>query len=372
MISCALSLVFGGFLAQAADNIKPDWKKLTDFSTGIKVNLDSVIQVADEEGKRDFEECTKYNPYDHDFCRHKGIPVRTAEAAYNVQLDVSAERFKIAGTVNVEFADSDSIPGPLRGQKASGTATIAFDAAAGFIYVKEKGSVSSQMGPFDYEFCARAHFPKGLLPPGQMIMAQLDRHKQQVTEHLNQFPHTDATVDGNSVAVYSPPHEPHKPSVFAAIMHDGTPVGVGINNAPSGTWEDASVKFNGWTTGAGTITDEPCVTMMSATELLQSHHANRSLWVFDQVMDLMNKQEPLTSVLAFVPLQPSKIFESAARIESLEASSLRFNEDAKVEISSVSSWATMAIAAVGGVIGASLVLVLSKTRASMRRPELLG
>merc|ERR1712187_878291 len=141
-------------------------------------------------------------------------------------------------------------------------------------------------------------------------------------------------------------------------MHDATPVGVGFTE-PSGTWEDALIKFNGWKVGAGAISDETCAEI-SATDLLQNHHAVRSLWAFDQVMDLLNKQEPLKSVLAFVPAQPSKIFESAVRLENMEVSRTRFNE--KMETSSSASWSTVAMACVGGVGGASFVLMLARKR----------
>jgi len=339
---------------------------------GIKVNLDSLLSKVAEAQQQNYDDCMSHSPPEYrQYCRKHGPGLKTMEGDYNVQLDVAGERLKIEANARAEYDDSDVVPPPLRGQTASGKGSLAFDAAAGFVVVKEKGEVHSQVGPFDYEYCARVHFPQGLLPPGQMIMAKLDEKKQKVTDALNQAPHTEATVDGNSVAVYSLPARGSAPAQFGAIMHDATPVGYGINTAPSGTWEDATIKFNGWTIGAGTIADEPCVEM-SATELLQNHHAIRSLWAFDQVMDLMNKQEPLKSVLAFVPVQPSKIFESAAKLENLEVSRTRFNENAKVDISPASSWATVAMAAVGGVVGASLVLVLSKTRTSPRVPELLG
>jgi len=295
------------------------------------------------------------------------LQFKSYEGDFKVQLDVAKERFAITGHANIVYGNAQSIPPPLQGQSANGKVTLAFDATAGFVFMKEKGSVHTKMGLFDYDVCARVHFPQGLLPPGQAIMAQIDNGKQQLAAHLNQMPHTDGTVDGHSVAVYSPPaHEPIPPQ-FVAIMHDATPVGYGLTK-PSGAWKDAAIKFNNWKHGAGAIADEQCVEM-SAVELFQNHHARSTLWAFDQVMDLLNKHESLKPMLAFVPVEPSKIFQSAAKHERLALST--HNENAKVEISSA-SWATMAMAAVGGAVGASLVLVLSNTRASLRTPELLG
>jgi hypothetical protein len=352
-------------MAQAGD-INPDWKKLTDFSTDVKVDLDSLIPAMRKSYDEGYKQCVQtFQDEAPDYCHKGSTPLKTMEGDFKVQLDVPAERFKIEANARAEYSDSEMIPPPLRGAQVSGKGTLAFDATAGFLLVKEKGVVNSQ---FDYEFCAKVHFPQGLLPPGQMIMAQLDGKKQQVTDGLNQMPHTEATVDGNSVVVYSQPGNPPNPSMYAAMMHDATPVGFGINTAPSGTWADAVIKFNGWTAGAGAIADEPCAEV-SATELLQNPHAIRSLWAFDQVMDLMNKQEPLKSVLSFVPAQPSKIFESAVRLENLEVRRHRLNE--MTEVSHSISWGMVAMAAVGGVVGASLVLLLTKTRME-RAPGLLA
>merc|ERR1712110_147225 len=126
-----------------------------------------------------------------------------------------------------------------------------------------------------------------------------------ITAMLNSAPHTDSTVDGHNVAVYeqkgakmhyNDKETGTRPDQYFAIMHDATPVGYGINSAPAGTWDAASIKFTDWTTGAGTIADEKCVSM-SALELVQSDHANRTLWMFDQLMEFMKKEEPLKSAL---------------------------------------------------------------------------
>jgi hypothetical protein len=376
----SLAVAYSLTVLAHAGEITPDWNKLTDFKTGIKVNLDSVLAKITELDKLREKACRdcsdpRYCSPNPQYCSRyfPGPPVKKFEGSFNLQLDVAAERLKFeVAHAEVEYPDHSRIPPPLRGQKASGQGSLAFDAGKGFIQIQEKGHMGTQMGAFGYEFCAKVNFPKGLLPPGQAILAQLDQKKQQITGALNHFPHTEATVDGNSVAVFSQPaHPPTAPAQFVAVMHDATPVGYGINTPPSGNWEDASLKFNGWTHGAGDIADEPCVEM-SATELLQSYHANRSLWAFDQIIDLMSKQDPLQSVMALAPAQPSKIFETAAMLESLEASRTRFSESLKVGISSVTVWTIVAMATVGGALGASFVLLLSSRRAPAHSLELLG
>jgi hypothetical protein len=213
---------------------------------------------------------------------------------------------------------------------------------------------------------------------------------------LNRMPHQEATVDGVGVAVYAQPghqvcvkygdcdhsndycrngpptclqYEKAAPDMFAGLMHDATPVGFGIQGPAGGKWDSAVLRFSDWTTGAGTIAEESCVTTMSATELLHSPHANRSLWVFDQLMSQLKRTDPLSSALKFVPAQPSQIFASAAKLESIQIAAINFNEDAKGSLSSPSPWITVAMAAVGGVLGAGFVLVLSKS--SNRRASVL-
>jgi len=272
----------------------------------------------------------------------------------------------------------------------SAAGSIAFDATAGFIVYKAKGSVTSTFGPASFELCAKVNFPQGLLPPGQAIMAQLDQVKPQIVGELRNIPHQDVTVDGIDVALYEQParescteyggppdyscerREKVSPDMFVGVTHDAIPVGFGLERPAGGKWDSAVLKFSDWTTGAGTIEEESCVTM-SATELLQSHHANRTLWVFDQLMNQLKSTEPLSTALAFIPAQPSQIFASAAKLESIKVGAASFNEDAKVPSSSPSAWVTMAMAAVGGIVGAGFVLVLSKSsRASVRDYALLA
>lgn len=346
-----------------ASDIEPDWKKLTDFSTGMRFDLASVI--------------ASRNAFIAAGHPASAFPVKSESGSGTIQLDVLGERFKMTTDCQGEYARSSVLPPPLQGAKISAVGSIAFDAGAGFIVYKAKGRVGQGPLSFPFELCAKVNFPHGLLPPGQAIMAQLDRVKPQIVGGLRNIPHQDVTVDGIDVALYEQPaHEVHGeklgPDMFVGITHDAIPVGFGIERPAGGKWDSATLKFSDWTTGAGTIEEESCVTM-SATELLQSHHANRTLWVFDQLMNQLKSTEPLSTALAFIPAQPSQIFASAAKLESIKVDAASFNEDAKVPSSSPSAWVTMAMAAVGGVAGAGFVLVLSKSsRTSVRDYALLA
>lgn len=209
-----------------------------------------------------------------------------------------------------------------------------------------------------------------------MIMAQLDKAKPKIEAMLNQMPHQEATVDGVGVAVfeqkgYGRGDEQLSPDQFVGIAHDATPVGAGIQGPAGGKWDSAIVKFSDWTKGAGTIDEESFVSM-SATELLQSQHANRTLWTFDQLLSQLMASEPLSNALAFIPAKPSEVFASAAKFENINVGASKLDENARVTSSSTSALVTMAMAAVGGVAGAGFVLALSKSRSATRDYALLS
>merc|ERR1712137_218218 len=150
--------------------------------------------------------------------------------------------------------------------------------------------------------------------------------------------------------------------MFAGLMHDATPVGFGIQGPANGKWDSAVVEFSDWKMGSGTIAEESCV-QMTATELLQSHHANHGLWVFDQLMGQLKSTEPLSSALTYLPAQLSQIFASAAKLESnnfVEVAST--NLSGEKQSSSTAAWTTMAIASVAGVVGVGFVVMLAKTQ----------
>jgi len=383
-----------------AEDIKPDWNKLTDFSTSMTMDLAPIIAFGNAHEVSSHEDCLKYSGCQHRgscdrACPSGGFPIKSESGTGTIQLDVLGERFKMTSDCQGEYGQSTMLPEQLRGAKISGTGSIAFDAKSGFVVYKAKASVTSTYGPASFELCAKVNFPQGLLPPGQAIMAQLDRVKPKIEEGLKQVPHHDVTVDGVSVAVYEQPApqqckkygscengcrdgpppcleegEKMGPDQFAGMMHDGTPIGYGLQGPADGKWDSAVLKFSDWTAGAGTIAEESCVAM-SASELLQSPHANRSLWVFDQLMSQLKRTEPLSTALAFVPAQPSQIFASAAKLESMQVGAASLNQAAKVPLSSPSAWVTVAMAAVGGVVGAGFVLVLSRISSRRASVQLL-
>merc|ERR1711920_417324 len=162
----------------------------------------------------------------------------------------------------------------MAGAKVSATESLAFDAKAGFISIRAKGTLTTIVGPSDIEYCVKVNFPKGLLPPGQMIMSKLDEKKTQIAGLLNSMPHTEVTVDGNEAALFTKSFRVG-PDLNAVLMFDATPVGFGFKPPAGGAWDDAILKFSGWATGAGNIEEESCV-QMSATEFFHNQHANQT------------------------------------------------------------------------------------------------
>jgi hypothetical protein len=242
--------------------------------------------------------------------------------------------------------------------------------------MKEKGNLKTHAGPVGFEFCVKVNFPKGLLPPKQVLAAQLDARKKQVQDILDHAPNTKATVDGNTVALYEKRgrpagmygrSDPGVPNEYVGIQEDATPVGVGLGAPGGGNWSRAVLGFSGWTKGAGSIVTESCAVHMSATELLASPHANRTLWMFDQLMDSLKKTESMSAILAYLPEQPSVIFVSAAALESLPATS---EDRAVVNVSAQWSWSMVAVAAAAGAASATLVaLVMEKKSRSHRERD---
>jgi hypothetical protein len=411
---CIALCVSSALGAAAQVNILPDWDKLTNFKTSVTYDLAPFIAFWNAEMQRDYEVCMKgcggedRGEGDGDCMSYCGpgprsMPYSSESGSGTIQVDVLGERFRMTSEAQGTFSEASDLPPPLRGAHASGSGSIAFDAKNGFAVYKVKGSMrSSALGEVPVELCAKVNFPQGLLPPGQQLMSQLDKVKPQVQAALNQMPHQDVIVDGSSVELYEKPgefeckewgdcdesndycsngppgcleygDEKENPDLFAGIMSDATPVGAGIQGPADGKWDSAIIKFSDWTKGAGSIKEESCDVTMSAAEFFQSSHGNRSLWILDQLMSTLKRTEPLSSALAFIPTKPSQILESAARLESLNADVASLSDDAKAPISSPSPWATMTMAAVGGVLGAACVLALTKMRRGpMRDPPLLA
>jgi hypothetical protein len=315
--------------------VVPDWDKLTDFTTSFKIDMQSGI---DEQNN---------NP---------SIPHPQANAIYTkfkesgkIQLDYLGERVKISiDSWSVGF--SETYPAPaLRGVSGTGTAEMTFDATAGSVGLRETGKMNTKVGPVDLEICTKVTFPKGLLPPKQVLSAQLDKVKPRLEQMLSRLPNTRTVVNGNTVALYS--KGVGKGGGYAGIQQDATPVGFGLSPPSGGKWGDAIVEFSDWTEGAGSIVTEGCGVHMSATELLASPHSNHTLEMFDQLMDSMKKSEALSAILAYFPEKPSAIFVSAAALEGSA------NMDVNVQTPPW-SWALVAAAAAAGAISAAVVLAV--------------
>jgi hypothetical protein len=145
---------------------------LTDFSTSFSFDLAPMIDFADDQIKREAKSCLEHSGFN---CPTGGGPVKSDSGTGTIQLDVLGERFKMTTTGQGEYGQSSMVPAQLRGVKVAGSGSIAFDAKSGFIVYKAKVSTANSMyGPASAELCAKVNFPQGLLPPGSMIMAQLD------------------------------------------------------------------------------------------------------------------------------------------------------------------------------------------------------
>jgi len=152
---------------------------------------------------------------------------------------------------------------------------------------------------------------------------------------------------------------------YFGIQQDATPVGVGMSPPSGGKWSDAVLKFSDWTKGAGSIVTEGCGVHMSATELLASPHSKRVFLMVDQLMERLQKTEPLSLALAHFPQQPSSIFVSAAALEGEVSTAMVANVDGNVQTPSW-SWAMVTAAAAAGATSAAVVLAVFESRRRVR------
>jgi len=233
------------------------------------------------------------------------------------------------------------------------------------------------------------NFPKGLLPPGQMIKSQVDQMKPMIEQQLNMMPHADATVDGDQVAIYnskevshedgqascdcqchdppdesvsyvpdarnSPPNDcwildvgydkpccgPAPPIYVGVKEKDGTPLGAGLVPPSGGTWTPF-VRFTQWSHGAGEISEIQCTGGLDSTSLAADRHAAADMQVFDQVMASLKGAKALQQVFAAFPAKPSLIFKSSGKA----ATALEEQPAA-----SSSSFPTVAVAVAAGAFG---------------------
>jgi len=163
----------------AADNIKPDWKVLTDFTATYQFAAKNLLKAG------------------------APLPVHSAEGSGTIKFDLDGERLEI-------HADNAAKPmGPPVTVRAAGT--LAFDPKAGYIGIKARGSARG-FTKGSAEFCVTVSFPKGLMPPAQMFEQNLDMYKPMIKQQLNALPSTEMTIDGEEVEIIKVPFphsEPH-------------------------------------------------------------------------------------------------------------------------------------------------------------------
>jgi len=356
----ALCCVCAGPFAARASSITPNWDKLTDFSTNVRISAEHFIAFENQ-----MRAAYHLPP----------APLRDFDAHGKIHLNIVGERLKMTSSGHEMYRDY-VYPEPhyLAGAEVTWTGEMVFNAPAGFVAVKEHATVSTPLvgaygSTFVIDDCVNLHFPQGLLPPPAVVQNQLTIYENRVNDDLNHLPpHQDVTVDGQNVALFQSPglgpnHATHE---YVGVLHDGTPVGAGIVPPRHGEW-DPAIKFSGWTQGAGDVHEFPCAST-SAAEFLARPRANHTLAVFDQMMASMQEMELMRDMLVHFPAQPSLIFKSAA---ANELSAARDEKHPVVEGSFTVPMVAGAVAA--GALGSLLVLaVLKATVKPSRREPLLA
>jgi len=323
----ALLIVVAMGPVTAASEINIDWKTLTDFTADYRIDGQNVIAMVNN-----FREAA----------------YKDLEGHGTIHADILGERIKITGTGKAIFSNARRVPPPLVGAEVEETGQIIFDAPRGFVQMSGMDVLSSGKGSGSIEACVRVNFPQGLIPPPEAVQARLSQIEPQVEQRVNAAPHTDTTVDGETVSIYQKPKGPA--TEYVGIRHNGTPVGIGIVAPSDGKWEPF-LKFTSWTQGAGEIDDDPHCAATSVGELLANPNAMKALERFDQVMTSLKGITTLQEVLAHFPEQPSLIFKS---VGIMEASSAK--PSANIAAQTMASSPVVAIAGVVGTLSGAAVV----------------
>jgi len=177
--------------------------------------------------------------------------------------------------------------------------SLYLDAKNGFGMVDLHGSMNSRVLPeMKFSVCQENKIPKQVLQPLQ----QIDEVRAALL--LNTRSHEVS----HDLATYT---VPGSPDVVTVLATDATPVEFGIG--------DSYIQYTNWRQGVGSskpscprswrrrlgVSKPSC-----SRRLLEDTNEPRPLWVFDQIMYLIMGQEPLRSVLGFVPALPSDLFST--------------------------------------------------------------
>jgi len=304
--------------------IQVDWKALTDFQATFSVDIHNVLAM-DPTLSREFKSDREHG---------------------TIKMDLAGERFHIDDTFNSEFSGKRQVPPPLRDADLSGIGRLMFDGTKGVLAFNAKVTGSQpKMGPNGnaaLEYCVKVRFPQGLLPPGAMLEAQLDKQKPQIEAAFARIPFRDVTIDNENIEIAEKPC-PNEGKVYIGFRRNGAPFGTGVVPPENGHWDNIFLKFPTWTKGAGEIDEFSCVNSASTsvTELVANEDAMRKLKAFDKVIEGLRGLDNMSMVFANLPTRPSMMFESAAAMEM--NSMARGGTDGEA----------MPLAAIAGIAGAA-------------------
>jgi len=210
-------------------------------------------------------------------------------------------------------------------------AEFRFDATNGFASTRMHMDVPlnpNQPEPkASLEFCVKLNVPPGIVPVGAAEQ-KLPMEEERIQKALNQAPHSDGIVDGQSVAIFANPRSP----LAFKLLHNGVPVEVDLVRIPV-------LRFTNWHEGAGDIQEAGCNAHTSAIELLTTPGGKEVLEGLDRAMDALEMMSHLTPAGNILPPKPSVLIRDAANEELTQ-----------MQGAWTFSWASTAV--MGGIAGA--------------------
>jgi len=297
-----------------AHEIKVDWNLLTDFTTNYAVDTLALNHIS---------------PRPEPAAKEHGV----------IQFDIHTMRMQIKA--DGSFVLPPPYPDPyervpplyrfLADKNISFHAEFRFDATNGFASTRMHLDVP--MTPSEpepkaaLEFCVKLNVPPGLYPVGA-VEHRLQMQEEKIQEELNQVPHREEIVDGQSVAVFENPRDPWS----VKILHNGVPVEVDLARIPV-------LRFTNWHEGAGSIQEAGCNAHTSAIELLTTPGGKEVLEGLDRAMDALEMMSHLTPAGNILPPKPSVLIRDAA------------NEEL-TQMQGTWTFSSVSTAVVGGIAGA--------------------